>query len=209
MRKTNATLFALAAAAVLTGCSDATGTAGSGGDGRMQVNAIGDNGSGANANRMTSGSAPHYATTTAQGTVDFNARVYVQTQAGGWVELTSGAAQHAVVDASGQAGSVAFASSNVQAGAYTRVRVVFESVHANMSGSMQVSTGLLTGSVNVDTQGDGSVTVERQVSANVNAGGTAHLLIDLNSDVWLNQASASSHTVSEAAFAGAVQVIAS
>ena len=210
MTKTNATLFALAAAAVLAGCSgDATGSTGSGGGGRMQVNAIGDRGPGTTANRMTDGSEPHYATTTAQGTVDFNARVYVQTQAGGWVELTGGAAQHAVVDASGQAGSVLFASSNVQAGAYTHVRVVFEQVHANMSGSMQVSTGLLTGSVNVDMQGDGSVTVERQVSASVNAGSTASLLIDLNSDVWLNQASASSHTVSEAAFAGAVQVIAS
>lgn len=209
MTKTNATLFALAAAAVLAGCSDATGTAGGSGDTRMQVAAVGDNPSGASANRMTDGGAPRYAATTAQGTVEFNARVYVQTQASGWVELTGGAAQHAVVDASGQAGSVVFASSSVSAGTYTRVRVVFEQVKANMSGSMQVSSGVLTGAVNVDTQGDGNVTVERAVSANVNSGSTTRLLIDLNSDVWLNQASASSRTVSEAAFASAVQVSAS
>ena len=204
MTKTNATLFALAAAALLAGCSDATGTGGSGG-GRMQVAAVGDNGGGGSANRMTSG-APSYSTTTAEGTVNFRARVYVQTNTSGWVELTGGAAQQAVVDASGRAGSVVFASSNVQAGTYTHVRVVFEQVNANLSGSMAISTGLLSGSVNVDMQGDGNVVVERTISANVNAGATSHLLIDLNSDVWLNQASASAHTVSETAFASAVQV---
>jgi hypothetical protein len=204
MTKTNATLFALAAAAVLAGCSDATGTGGAG-DGRMQVAAVGDQAAGPSADRAPSG-APSYSTTTAEGTVDFRARVYVQTQAGGWVELTGGAAQEAVVDASGRAGSVVFASSNVEANTYTHVRIVFEQVKATMSGSLQVSSGLLSGTVNVDTQGDGNVSVERTISASVNAGGTARLLIDLNSDTWLNQASASAHTVSEAAFASAVQV---
>jgi hypothetical protein len=207
MKKTHATLFAIAAAALLAGCSDATGTGGSG-DARMQVAAVGDGG-GPSANAAPDRSAPRYATTTAEGTVDFRARVYVQTQAGGWVELTGGAAQQAVVDASGRAGSVVLATSRVEAGTYTRVRVVFEQVKANVSGSLEVSTGLLSGTVNVDTQGDGSVTVERQVSASVSAGATSRLLIDLNSGVWLNQASASAHSVSEAAFAAAVQVTAS
>jgi hypothetical protein len=207
MKKTHATLFAVAAAALLAGCSDSTGTAGAG-DARMQVAAVGDNG-GPSAYAAPEGNGARYAVTTAEGTVDFRARVYVQTQAGGWVELTGGAAQQAVVDASGRAGSVVFATSRVEAGTYTRVRVVFEQVKANVSGSLAISTGLLSGTVNVDTQGDGSVTVERQVSATVSTGATAHLLIDLNSDVWLNQASASAHTVSEAAFAGAVQVTAS
>lgn len=204
MKQTHATLLALAAAALLAGCSDATGTAGSG-DAQMQVAAVGDDG-GTSAYRAQEEGAPRFSTTTAEGTVDFRARVYVQTQAGGWVELTGGAAQQAVIDASGRTGSVLFASSHVSAGTYTRVRVVFEQVKANVNGSMSISTGLLSGAVNVDMQGDGNVTVERQVSASVSAGGTAHLLIDLNSDVWLNQASATAHTVSEAAFAGAVQV---
>jgi hypothetical protein len=193
MKKTHATLFAMAAAAVLGACSDATGTTGSG-NATMQA---------------APGEAPRFATTTANGTVDFRARVYVQTQAGGWVELTNHAAQHAVVDASGQAGAVVLATSHVEAGSYTHVRVVFENVNASLSGSMQISTGLLSGSVNVDTQGDGNITVERTIAANVNAGATSHLLINLNSDVWLNQASATTHTVSETAFASAVQVTAS
>ncbi|HSU13151.1 hypothetical protein [Longimicrobium sp.] len=208
MKKTHATLFAVAAAAVLGACSDATGVSGSG-NATMQASAIGDNNGTTNSVAAAPGEAPRFATTTANGTVDFRARVYVQTQAGGWVELTNNAAQHAVVDASGQAGAVVLASSHVEAGTYTRVRVVFEQVNASLSGSLQISTGLLSGSVNVDTQGDGSVTVERAIAANVNAGATSHLLINLNSDVWLNQASATTHTVSETAFASAVQVTAS
>lgn len=203
---TRAALLPLLAAA-LGACADATGSSGGSGDATMRVNAIGDNGSGPQATRSADGA--RYVTTTANGTVDFTARAYVQTSAGGWTELTGGAAQHAVVDASGHAGAVAFATGHVSAGAYGRVRLVFENVHGNLSSGLQVSSGLLTGSVNVDMQGDGSVTVERSVSVTAGAGATTNLLIDLNSDVWMNQASATSHTVSEAAFASAVQVTAS
>jgi hypothetical protein len=208
MKTTYATLFAVAAAAVLGACSDATGASGSG-NATMQVSAIGDDNGATASAAPASGQAPRFATTTASGTVDFRARVYVQTQTGGWVELTNNAAQHAVVDASGRAGAVVLATSHVAAGSYARVRVVFEQVNATLSGSLQISTGLLSGSVSVDTQGDGSITVERQVSVTANADATTNLLIDLNSDVWLNQASATTHTVSETAFASAVQVTAS
>ena len=207
MKKTYATLFTVALAAALGACGDATGVSGSG-NSRMQVSAVGDN-AGAAQQMSPDGGAPSYQTTTAEGTVQFRARVYVQTDAGQWVELTSGAAQQATVDASGRAGAVVLATSRVEAGAYARVRVVFESVDASLNGSLSVSTGLLSGTVRVDTQGDGSVTVERQVSAHASAGGTTSLLINLNSDVWLNQASATSKTVSEAAFAAAVAVTAS
>ncbi|HEX6751547.1 MAG TPA: hypothetical protein VF092_29915 [Longimicrobium sp.] len=40
------------------------------------------------------------------------------------------------------------------------------------------------------------------------AGATTDLRINLNSDVWLNQASASTRSVGETAFASAVQVTA-
>ena len=42
------------------------------------------------------------------------------------------------------------------------------------------------------------------MSVTANAGSTAHLLVNLNSDVWLNQASATTHTVSETAFASTI-----
>ncbi|HEX8244423.1 MAG TPA: hypothetical protein VF541_13035 [Longimicrobium sp.] len=206
-KKTFATLFAVAAAGVLGACSDATGVSGSG-NAAMQVAAVGDDNGAAAAKAPSASRAPRFATTTASGTVDFRARVYVQTQAGGWLELTGNAAQHAVVDASGRAGAVVLATSRVEAGTYARVRVVFEEVNASLSSSLTVSTGLLSGSVSVDTQGDGNVTVERQVAVTASAGATSRLLINLNSDVWLNQASATTHTVSDAAFASAVQVTA-
>jgi hypothetical protein len=206
MTKTCATLLAVTAAAVLGACSDATGVSGSG-NSTMQVSAVGDdNGTTNSVAPAQQGDAPRFATTTANGTVDFRARVYVQTQAGSWVELTNNAASHAVVDASGKAGAVVLATSHVEAQTYARVRVVFSQVNANLSSSLSVSTGLLSGSVSVDSQGDGSITVERTVSVTANAGSTAHLLVNLNSDVWLNQASATTHTVSSTAFAGAVQV---
>jgi hypothetical protein len=69
-----------------------------------------------------------------------------------------------------------------------------------------VSSGLLSGTVNVDLAGDGNVTIERQVNASVQAGGTSRLLINLNASAWLNQASATTRTVNEAAFASAVAV---
>lgn len=204
-KKISAALCAAAFVGALGACSDATGA--SGGDAQMQVAAQGDNPPGASATRAPDGAS--YSHSSASGTVDFRARVWVQTSAGGWVELTNQAAQQAVVDASGHAGAVVFATSSVEAGAYSRVRVVFEDVRANLSGGIQVGTGLLTGSVTVSLGGDGSVTVERQVNVSASAGGTTRLLINLNSDVWLNQASATTRTVSEAAFAAAVQITAS
>ena len=208
-KKVSGTVFAAALVAVLGACGgDATGAQGSG-DATMQVAARGDDAPAASAAPATDGGAPRFSHSSASGTVDFRARVYAQTSAGGWVELTNQAAQQATVDAAGHGEAVVFATSRVQAGAYSRVRVVFEQVRASMSGSLQVGTGLLSGTVSVDTQGDGSVTVERQVSVSASAGATSRLLINLNSDVWLGQASAQTRTVSEAAFAAAVAVTAS
>lgn len=205
MLKTYATLCAAALLATLGGCSsDATG-AGSGAA-RMQVAAVGDDAPAASA---APGAAPRFAQSSASGTVEFAARVWVQTRAGGWVEVTEQAAERATVDASGRAGAVVLATSNVEAGTYGRVRITFQEVRARMNGSLQVSTGLLSGTVNVNMAGDGSVTVERQVSASASAGATTRLLVNLNAGAWLNQASATTNTVSEAAFASAVTVTAS
>jgi hypothetical protein len=172
----------------------------------MQVSAIGDD---APSQSASPGGGAVYAVTTAEGTVTFRARVYAQASAGQWVELTNRAAQQATVDASGRAGAVLFTSSRVSAGAYGRVRVEFEQVNASLSGSLVVSTGLLSGNVSVDGESDGKIVVERQVGASASAGATSRLLINLNTSTWMNQASATSRTVSEAAFRAAVAVTAS
>jgi len=205
MTKTIRAALCAATLATLAACGDSTGVGGSG-DATMQVAAQGDDGPSASV--APAGEAPSFASSTASGTVDFRARVYIQTESGGWLELTDQAAQAASVDASGQGGAEVFATSRVEAGTYARVRVVFEQVRAQMNGSLQVSTGLLSGTVDVDMAGDGSVTVERQVNSSVQAGGTSRLLINLNASAWLNQASATTRTVNEAAFASAVAITA-
>lgn len=197
----------LAAALVLAACDgDVTGSGS--GDARMQVAARGDDAPASQSLQSADGGAPSFSHGTAQGTIDFRARVYVQSSTSGWVELTNGAAGQGTVDASGHGSAMTFASSNVQAGSYNRVRVVFEEVDANLSGGLQISTGLLTGSVSVNLESDGQVVVEREINVSASSGATAQVLINLNADAWLNQANATTRTVSEASFRNAVAVTA-
>lgn len=202
------TTMAAALALALAACGDATGTAGSG-EATMQVAAQGDADGASQSAAAAPGGAPAFAQAagSAEGTVTFRARVWAQSSAGTWVELTRGAAQQAAVDASGRAGSVVFATADVEAETYTRVRVVFEEVRANVSGGVTLSAGgILSGEARVDLAGDGSVTVERAVSVSAASGSTARVLVDLNADAWLNRASATTRTVSEAEFASAVRI---
>ncbi len=77
-----------------------------------------------------------------------------------------------------------------------------------MSGGLQISTGLLTGTVSVQAQSGSTIVVERDVSLSARAGATTRLLVNLNADAWLSQANAQTRTVSEAAFRSAVRVAA-
>lgn len=200
------TTFAAAVLALgLAACDE--GTTGPGGDASMQVAARGD--TPASASRV-GGEAPTYSRALggAEGTVDFRARVYVRTDGGSWLELTQRAARQATVDAAGRTEAELVGSARVEATHYDRVRVVFEDVDADVRGGIVIGAGLLTGAVTVDLRGDRQVVVERSVDVDVSAGGSARLLVDLNADAWLNQASAQSRTVSETAFESAVRVTA-
>ncbi len=197
----------LAAALVLAACNgDATGTGG--GDARMNVGVRGDDAPASQSLQSADGGAPSFAQTSAAGTIDFRARVYVQSSTSGWVELTNGAAGSGTVDASGRGSALAFASGRVAAGSYNRVRVVFEDVDANLNGGLQVSSGLLTGSVSVNLESDGQVVVEREISVSASSSAATQVIINLNADAWLNQANATTRTVSEASFRNAVVVTA-
>lgn len=205
MRRIN---FGLLSAALVLGLGACENPAGmEGGDARMQVAAIGDDNGGA---RSRAGEAPRFsqALSGAEGTVSFRARVYVRSEVGSWVELTGRQARQATVDASGRDAAQVFAAARVNAGSYPQVRVVFEDVQANVSGGIQIGTGLLTGEFRVDLQSDSQVVVERRVNATASADATTEILINLNADAWLKQASAQSRTVSEAAFQSAIQVTA-
>jgi hypothetical protein len=195
----------LAAALVLAACDgDVTGT----GDARLQVAARGDDAPAAAQSVSATGGAPRFSHASAQGTVDFSARVYVQSSTSGWVELTNQAASAASVAASGHGEAVAFASSRVEAGSYNRVRVVFEDVDAHLSSGLQLGTGLLTGTVSVNLESDGQVVVEREVNVTARSGASTQLLLNLNADAWLSRASTQTRTVAEAEFRNAVQITA-
>jgi hypothetical protein len=197
----------LAAALLLAACDgDVTGSGG--GSARMAVAARGDDAPAAQSVQGADGGAPSFTHTTASGTIDFRARVYVQSSTSGWVELTDGAAGQGTVDASGHGSATAFASSSVESGSYNRVRVVFEDVEADISGGLQISTGLLTGNVSVNLESDGQVVVEREINVTASSNATTQVLINLNADAWLNQASATTRTVSETSFRNAVAVTA-
>ena len=132
MRINSMIRFLIAPAMVLlAACESATGSDGSGAA-RMQMAAAGDDGASAS---RTAGDAPRYQVTSAQGTVSFEARAYVQTSAGAWVELTDGAYEQVSVAASStRASARTFASGNVAATSYTRVRLVFREVDADVQG---------------------------------------------------------------------------
>jgi hypothetical protein len=187
---------------VLAACESATGSGGDG-DARMQMAAAGDDG----ASLSRSGDGPSYTSSSAQGTVSFEARAYLQTSAGAWVELTDGAYEAASVTASSTRSTAStFATGNVAATSYTRVRLVFREVDADVQGGVTVGTGVLTGSVTVNGGSDGEIVVERAVSVNAQAGATTRLLLDLNANAWLSQTSLTTRSVSEAAFASALSV---
>lgn len=205
MKKMTSTLAAALALALAACDGDATGSGG--GDARLQVDARGDDAPAAQSVSPAE-DAPSYTHTTAQGTIDFRARVYVQSGTSGWVELTNQAASAASVSASGHGDAVAFAGARVRAGSYNRVRVVFHDVNANLSGGLQVSTGLLNGTVSVNLESDGEVVVEREVNVSARAGATTRLVLNLNADAWLNRANAQTRTVAESEFRNAVRITA-
>lgn len=189
-------------------CDDATGPESGG---RMEVGAVGDSDG-------TSGSqsASPYTTRSlsamsgsAEGTVEFAARIYIQSSAGEWIEVTQNAAERAAVEASGNGGAEVFVASRVDAGSYNRVRVVFEDVEADVTGGITIGLGeLLTGRVSVNLGANSETVVEQAVQVNVDGGATSRITIDLNSDAWLSRANADTHAVAESDFESAVRIIA-
>lgn len=187
-------------------CDDATGPGE--GNGQVELAAVGD-GDPSSSSAATSPSEPgtSASTTGSEGTVHFRARVYLWTDAGQWVEVTNGAAAAGSVAASGNGGATVLASSSVRARSYTRARVVFEEVRAEMTGGVHLDAGTtVSGELKVEMGGGGRATVEREIDLRVRSGSTARLVIDLNSNAWMTLADAQSRTVSRSDFESAVRV---
>jgi hypothetical protein len=191
----------------LSACDDTTGP---GGAGEMQISAVGDESSapaGSSSSEGTASGGEQSSTDgSAEGTVDFRARVYVRTTAGEWIEVTKRGAESARVQASGTSQAALVTSARVAAGSYDRVRVRFEEVNANVT-SLRIGVGtLLTGSFHVQAEGGHAGTVERDGSFEIRGGSSARLLIDLNSGAWLSRANTQTRAVSRADFESAVHL---
>lgn len=196
------TIAKMALAVLALGGAACEGATGAEGDARVEVAVRGDDAPPSQSAAPAEGAS--FSHTGAQGTIDFRARVYVQTGTGAWVAVTEAA--QGSVDASGHGAAQTVTRARVRADSYTRVRVVFERVDARLSGNLQLSTGILNGTVSVQAQSGNQVVVERDLAISAGAGATTRLLVNLNADAWLTRADAQTRTVSEAAFRSAVVV---
>jgi hypothetical protein len=131
-----------------------------------------------------SGHAAHG--TEPQGTVSFDARVSLVTSGGGVVPLNRDATS-ATVRIEGT-DTALVAREQVEATTYTRARVTFTRVAANVTGGLSIGGISVTGQIRVGIAPGDSVVVEAPVEIRGRAKQT--LIIDLDASEWLSQSSA-------------------
>jgi hypothetical protein len=153
--------------------------------------------------RLGDGPSRDLAAVRAQGSITFDARVEVGTGAAGYVPLSPSPATVTVrIDGSD---SVHIAAGNVPAGTYTRARVTFNRVEANVTGGLVIGGTSVTGLISVPLAPGESVVVEQAV----NLGGSetsARLLVDLDASAWLAAANPTTRVVTPSAFGTAVKL---
>lgn len=139
----------------------------------------------------------------AQGTITFDARVEVGTGGSSYVALSPSLSTVTVrIDGSD---SVHIAAGDVPAGTYTRARVTFTRVQANVTGGLVIGGTSVTGLFTVPLDPGESVVVEQAV----NLGGSetnARLLVDLDASAWLATANPATRVVTTSAFGSAVKL---
>jgi hypothetical protein len=188
-------------------CSD-TGPTGAGEEAATEVRVNGDApGDGGAARSESPSESTSESSGEVEGSVAVAARVYLQTEAGEWVELTGNGSAEQTVEASGSDGFRLLARSEVEATSYHRVRVEFERVHAELDGSIGLDLGVGEGLVTVDIGSDGDLTVEREIEVEARSGAVTRLDIDLNTSQWA-AAAASGGAEARSAFEGAVSIAA-
>lgn len=201
MLKTLAVILATGAA----GCQN---TAGPEESAVMHVAATGDAEVSSSQSLQPEGSNSSSLASSAEGRVDFTARVYLQNSTGSWINLTEGAAQSVSLDASGRGGVTTFHSQSIDAGSYTRARIVFEHVAAELTGEIQIGVGeLISGKVQVNVGSDGETIVEREIDLQAGVGAESSVVIDLNTKAWLSRVDRQSRSVGEADFQNSVRIM--
>lgn len=201
-------VFALLLAAALAGCADLTS---GGARGNAQAYLNGDDPSHVEsppaAARPTSGGAALReadASVAIDATVTVGAQVFLDGGPEGRVELTSGV-QTVSTPAQGAA-DVKIADASVAAGLYTTVRVVFTRVEADVRSGLTVGGVPITGVVRVSASAQDPIAIERSLRVEVAENGSAAVLVDLNTPVWLATTTPGTNVVARGAFTSAVAV---
>lgn len=96
-------------------------------------------------------------------------------------------------------------SRRVSAGTYTALRMVFTEIEAEVEAGLIIDGELVTGLIEVDID-DANLPVERILDLEIPDGGSADLLIDLNSESWLEAVDPLTNTVDAQVFADLVTV---
>ncbi|MBW3628403.1 MAG: hypothetical protein KY464_03815 [Gemmatimonadetes bacterium] len=198
-------ILPLALAVMLAGCGQEL-TAGGLTEGEVAA-VVTDDPGGASANRL-SGGGPRFSLASGatpvvpQGRVEVEGSVAIVREDGTEVRLSPATARAEVRIASAEVDTLA--RDSALAARYTRARLTFTRVQANVTSGLTLGLGVpFTGLVRVDLPT--ALVVERLIDLRVVAGREHELVIDLNAADWLVLASPLG-TVSRDAFGAKVQV---
>lgn len=158
-------------------------------------------GSAADADRLDATSAENREI---QGAVLVDAAAWLITQDGDAVALTDGQVPGTFrIEGTGEA---LLGRADVEARAYTAVRVVFTRITAVVEDGLVLGGVPIVGPVHVDLGASGSTTVERPVDLRIEAHTTQTLVIDLDAHEWLPLAVLPGPIVPAHLFAAAVDI---
>jgi hypothetical protein len=199
--------YVLSGALILAGCGDLT----AGGLGEVEVFGTADD-PGAPPPSAAMQGAPTVSSSDAlaaasifEGLLAAEMQVYLLNDVSGqWVEITEGV-RDLTLDLRGlieRRVAVRF----LDAGRYTRLRVLFHSVEASVLGGLIIGGVPLTGQITVDLGALGTLPVEREVVVEIEREESVDLVLDMNVDVWLPTVSVITRTVAGSALRDALAV---
>src|SRR5690606_27673729 len=138
-------------------CSDSTVTGAEGADSTAEVRMHGDAPADAQESRSASSTA---SSSTLEGSVDVEARVFLQPDTGGSVALTGGAPAAQTVAASVEDGYRLLTRAEIGAESSQLIRIEFERVEGHLGGGLMLNLGGGSALVRVDVGSTGRITVD-------------------------------------------------
>jgi hypothetical protein len=141
----------------------------------------------------------------AAGVLTAQLRVFLRSDlTGEWIEITDGV-RDLTLDLDGSS-ERRVGVRILEGGRYTGLRIVFHRVEANVTGGLIVGGIPIVGLVSVDLGGLGTLTVERSLLLDLEAGGSQDVVLDMGASTWLPTLSLLTRIVAGAAFSNAIAV---